>query len=441
MESEVSEIELALRDTLEDACEAAARGHLEWLHRRYLGAREGVLLADDADALTLPLDSRDFVAEVSAKADKTPRLRCHVSHVALAAPQSQNAAGRCVEIKDAHRARGHGLGAKRRAQGRVDVPCDIGPGRHHENVQVEGVDILEARQRPIKSPPGPRGDADLDERLQSWEAGCELVHALTCEGDRKATARTEYALQGTGADEIALGKPSPHAHKRFGRNSIVACEEFEAQGLTDHCETATDAHIDFKARSDIVSMTTVNNSNVNGISCTSAPSADVFATLRQLDKNARLFVDSGNGYTRIGAADAYRHLAAETPIIIVNASSRVEKFASQAGSGASDRSYVWGQTVSASSGSGRHSSRSTSASFTTESVQSLNELALVDLDIAGIPGAGVLPKNGGPVVTSTDFEAAWQSRSASVKAEIGGTRRYTGHDESRFERVGTRAIR
>ncbi len=188
-------------------------------------------------------------------------------------------------------------------------------------------------------------------------------------------------------------------------------------------------------------MKKINPSPVNGTVYASTPTTDVAATLKQLDRSARLFVESASGYTRIGAADAYRRLSAETPIVIVNAASRVEKFASQAGSGAGDRSYAWGQVVSSSSGSGVQSSRSTSAGFTTESVKSLAELALVDMEASGVPGTGVLPKNGGPVVVTADFEASWQSRSDSVKAEIGGTQRYTGHDDSRFERVARRASR
>lgn len=188
-------------------------------------------------------------------------------------------------------------------------------------------------------------------------------------------------------------------------------------------------------------MNEVNTGNVNGIVHVSTPTIDVAAALKQLDKNARLFVDTGNGFKRIGAADAFRNLSAETPVIIVNAASHVERSSAQANAGAGDHSTFWGQTLSWSVGSGSQRARSTSVAFTTESVRTLAELAFVDLSIPGVPGAPVLPKNGGPVAISQEFELSWQSRSAAVKPERLGTQRHSQYDESRFERGSTRAIR
>jgi hypothetical protein len=133
-------------------------------------------------------------------------------------------------------------------------------------------------------------------------------------------------------------------------------------------------------------------------------------TLMALDKNARLFVDDNGSLKRASAMEIKQCLDNGKNVFLVTSIAGENREDSSYSSG---RSETVGMLTYHDYGFGASSSHSNEKSvyYSASPFSSWDDLAFADTDKKGVPGTAYLPKSGGKVLVSSEWESNWQSYS------------------------------
>ncbi|MBI2263846.1 MAG: hypothetical protein HYU64_01525 [Armatimonadetes bacterium] len=145
-------------------------------------------------------------------------------------------------------------------------------------------------------------------------------------------------------------------------------------------------------------------------------------TLNQLNQNGRLYVEAEGKLKRSSPAEAASLLDKGQPVVLVDrigeqntyTETKSENFELNASC------LIIVDSVSAARKKSEHANLTQDVRYTTSQLTDWSYLSLVDPGLQGVKGAPFVPKSGGTVTTSVDWEKEWLNISLSSIDVLGG---------------------